>query len=490
MSAATTIPGFELESLLAPISAEGPSGTDLAKEPGIPLTKLADQMDACAQLDERSARQQAAKAVIGKGLELLRVSKDLTAAALVVRGLLVAYNFPGLAVGLRLLRGLHETFWPSLFPGPLPEATPETESELRAVLGLRRRPLQRLMDPLCQAAALVPVTPPLDPSEPDYSFFRWQVAHEKDAAVSAERLQEAARKAPEEHFRTLHAALSSCIAECSELTTLCDALYRRDAIPDEQEAVEPPQFGRLRNELVLYLELVERQLERGQKPARPAAGSAASGPSSRGALAPAVLPELAASPPRYVIRSRAHALSCLTGAARFLHQHEPLSPLPYLVARAVRWGSLLSIREWIEELARQAEAPPVGLLHALGLGFDQELTEPAAVASPARRGSFFGLFKSVDEKNSEASACDDARDPEALGSRADALALISDATRYLYELEPLSPLPHHLHRVLAMARGSTPFVWLDELMPQADQKLLEHLRKTLGYQEPKTPSGS
>lgn len=484
-----TVAGIDLEQLLAAVSAERPTGISLEQEPGAPLTLLEDQLEACARQEDRTIRRQAALATVERARQLLRKSKDLVVAAFMMRALLIAHGFPGLFVGLQLIHELHKRYWQDLQPGPLPDSTEpkkpkDREAELDVLLA-RRRPLLLIGEPLRSDAIRVAVTPPLDEREPEYSFYRWQVAADKDAVVSADRLQEAARRAPLSHFTQLHEVLESCRAECSEISRLCKKLYERPASTDGEEAFEPPDLDGLRNTLAGCLELIERQIERAQQVKQPSTQAAAALPTSPAAsTAPPLLqvPSEFTGAARYEVQSREQALACLTRAARFLHHYEPLSPVPYLVARAVRWGALTSLREWLDELCVELGGTPPQLLHELGMGLDKELGDTPAV-SPVeeRRAPLRGLLQRLGgEGRGSAIPRDDEAGAPTITTRAEALALVRDAAGFLYEQEPLSPLSHHLKRALTLSRSETPAAWLAELLPRGDAKTLDHFRKTLG----------
>lgn len=480
------VAGIDLEQLLAPVSAENPTGISLEQEPGAPLTQLEDQLEACARQEDRTIRRQAALATIERARKLLRKSKDLVVAAFMMRALLIAHGFSGLFVGLQLIHELHKRYWQDLQPGPLPESTePKNpkhhEAELDVLLA-RRRPLLLIGEPLRSDAIRVAVTPPLDESEPEYSFYRWQVAADADAVVSGERLQEAARRAPLSHFSQLYEVLECCISECAQIGTLCKKLYGRSASAEGEEAFEPPDLDGLRNTLTGCLELIERQIERAQQVKQPGTQAATALSTQRASdVAPSErkVPSEPAAAGRYEVKSREHALACLTRAARFLHHHEPLSPLPYLVARAVRWGALTSLRDWLDELCVELGGIPPQLLHELGMGLDKELGDSAAVEE--RRAPLRGLLQRLSgEGRGSAAPRDDEAGAPPITTRAEALALVRDAAAFLYEQEPLSPLSHHLKRALVLARSETPAAWIAELLPRGDAKTLDHFRKTLG----------
>ncbi len=126
--------GFDLEALLAPISAEAPAGSDLREDssPGSLYYRLRDaraearaaerEMDAAdpdrAAADTsatppqwRTIRELAIEATQGR-------SKDLEIAAWLTEALLRSDGLAGLSAGCKLMTGLVEGFWDGLFPLP------------------------------------------------------------------------------------------------------------------------------------------------------------------------------------------------------------------------------------------------------------------------------------------------------------------------------------------------------------------------------------
>lgn len=87
-------------------------------------------------------------------------------------------------------------------------------------------------------------------------------------------------------------------------------------------------------------------------------------PSDAGA-APAAHPTAPPAAAVLPLRSRADAYAALSQVAEFLQRHEPHSPTPYLVRRAVRWGQL-PLPELMQEMLRE-EGDIGRLMRLLGL---------------------------------------------------------------------------------------------------------------------------
>ena len=122
------IEGLDLESLLAPISDDEPSGTDVRSDfsPTSPYFRLRDAR-ADARAAERAADANPGEVASPEGWRQVRAlaveilstqAKDLEAAAWLTEALVRSNGLAGLAFGASLLGGLAERYWEHLFPMP------------------------------------------------------------------------------------------------------------------------------------------------------------------------------------------------------------------------------------------------------------------------------------------------------------------------------------------------------------------------------------
>jgi len=130
------------KALLAPISAETPSGPDLRYEATSGLLEQARALRRSASGDETGdggapTGRDAWTALLERSCDgLARESKDLELGMLVCEALLALDGPWGLAEGLALVEGLLAAFWPSLHPG--------VEDDGEIVYEVRIAPLLRL----------------------------------------------------------------------------------------------------------------------------------------------------------------------------------------------------------------------------------------------------------------------------------------------------------------------------------------------------------
>lgn len=482
----TAIAGFELTALLAPIAEDNPAGEDLSREAPLLHREINTLLPTGVPTspEARSQRKQDALDALLRIREALQQrSKDLGLATPMVRALLRVYGFNGLRLGLQLLRELHERYWPSLFPAPLtgiPPITADSTDEDLVNRELRALKMRRVLVGQCEYALrtevkAVAICPALDSDAGDYTLYRWEVAHQPDAVVPLDHLQKAAARRPRSHYEELHSAISACIDECGRLTKTVAPLYGRPEVPSISQAFEPPSFAPLRESLRQCAAILAQLVAQAPQPAGESALAGATGdtgPQQKpGSAANGRFAELC-QPRQVAVANREAALALLAHAARFLHQVEPLSPIPYFVAKAVNWGALPSIKDWLGSLRPAADVSVGSLLQELGLDRDPELAPPRGT-SPLR-----GLLRWLEGDLPPDGVRSPVTLPE-LTNRQQALALIADAAGFLYEQEPLSPLPHLLRRVLRFAQADSPEAWLAELLDGEDPTL-SHILKTLG----------
>jgi type VI secretion system protein ImpA len=132
------MPLQNIESLLQPISADAPCGPDLEYDPafleldrisqGKPEQQMGDTIVAAQEPDW--------KEVGNRALALLGKTKDLRIAIRLTRALLNTEGLAGLADGLKVLRGIVETFWDGFYPKLDPEDDNDPTFRVNILVGL------------------------------------------------------------------------------------------------------------------------------------------------------------------------------------------------------------------------------------------------------------------------------------------------------------------------------------------------------------------
>jgi type VI secretion system protein ImpA len=357
-------PTLDVEALLAPIADAHPAGESLryaGTYDAIQDARRAD--DDLSQGDwVRDTKTADWSAVIELAVEALATkSKDLQIAVWLVEALVKRYGFAGLRDGLRLLWGLQEQFWESLYP-----EVEDNDLELRAA------PLVWLNDKLPPSLRQIPVT--RGPSGESYSWLhreesrivdnlgrrRDQEAQEAlqaalaEGKITGEQFDKAMETTPLAYHQTLFEDLRQSQEAYDALNQLVDDKFGREA----------PSLLGIKKVLEDCHTLLEGILKkRGGLEPEPSPAQLGSAPQgglpghvlrSQEALTPTeVEPTPARIAPNYPAsglslepQDRADALRRLTAVAAYFHRTEPHSPVSYLVQRAVRWAEM-PLADWL-----------------------------------------------------------------------------------------------------------------------------------------------
>ncbi len=343
----------DLEKLLAPISVDRPAGQWLRYE------SIYDEIREARREDDASLPQGVWKTEPKKAdwprverlcLEALeQKSKDLQLAAWLAEAWTWRFGVAGAEHGMRLLFALAESFWPDLHPRP-------DGSDLEA----RLAPFEWLDGRLSQAIKAVVVTRPETEDGESLRWLDWEAARHRaqiarvkgatNTEVETSRFTVATSLTPTAFYRELDARLSAASAATSELANLLEQRCGREA----------PRFLELRETIDTidrYARGVLRQRSSEEETPMPAPARS-SGEIQLVAVDPASETE-SGLPAGGPIRSRAEAYRRLSEAAEYLARTEPHSPTPYLVRRAVAWGSMTVTELLRELLADKADLPTV-----------------------------------------------------------------------------------------------------------------------------------
>jgi type VI secretion system protein ImpA len=311
-----TEPLLALDELLQPIPGEDPAGES------VPFTVRAEMEEARKEVDPedfspddplRPAEPKKADwaAIVRSAVKALSTtSKDLLVAARLTEALTKRHGFAGLAEGLRYQRRLIEECWDRLHP-----VIEDGDLEVRA------GPFNWLGDD--GRGARFPhslrTLPLFEGEEASYSQRDWRLAQEGKGKVTREAIEKAINAASREHCNAL---VESILLAQTELTELVKALNQKlgssaPAMLDVRKALD--------DVLVLAREAQQRK---GGPPVEEEAKGAGNGEAGGG------------QPARPRGATREDLYQRLAEVADLLEKMEPHSPVPYLVRRAVAWGSL------------------------------------------------------------------------------------------------------------------------------------------------------
>jgi len=372
------------EDLLQPIPGDNPSGTNLYYSPLFDKIKEARRQESTGPMGawERDVKTADwAQAVKLCEEALATQTKDLWLGVWLTEALIARDKYAGLREGLDLLRGLIENFWDTLYP-----ELEDGDAELRAApvewlgnylepekgsspalavqfVGLNDRGLHYFQYKEAQSIGYEEAVKTND------TRLKAREAALREGKIPPEAFDAALSETPKESVRKLDADLKGSLQSLQELDELCVTKFGNAA----------PSFTKLKRALeevgtTLHV-LVLKKLEQDPDPA-PSPGFAAQ--AGTAALDGAVdgapfsferIGDLKIDPEQLdaligaELHTRDDAVLRVAAVARYLRQHEPASPVPYLLLRAFRWGELRGAVDG--QLSQMLESPPAEIRSAL-----------------------------------------------------------------------------------------------------------------------------
>jgi type VI secretion system protein ImpA len=361
---AATAPPSELAPLLEPIAGERPAGESLRYDGTYDALREARREEDPAlpqgvwKRDLKKADWKEVVRVAGEALASR--SKDLQIAVWLAEAWVRLDGLPGAARGFQLLAALCERFWPLLLP-------PIEDGDLEG----RLAPLEWLNHSGIDGLKRLAVTDGGAREGGDYAWFDWEAALHTAQAPATGKGDAGESGGPPTR--------SSILARVSvtptpfyrrwedDLTAASAALEELVAALREVCGEQAPSLGQIRETLVEMSNFVRRVIESRREETMEiddaaAAGGEGGGEQERSAEGEGAPPARSGG----VISSRAEAYRMLSQAADFLVRTEPHSPAPYLVRRAISWGSL-SLADLLKELLQQ-KADLATVYQLLGIG--------------------------------------------------------------------------------------------------------------------------
>src|SRR4051794_28309597 len=357
------------EDILVPIPGENPSGADLRYDTKLlVLDKLKEarrQDDELAQGAWQSERKVANWPLTLKLAQetLASTSKNLQVAAYLTEALLQTERFAGLRQGLDLVLRLLTEFWDTVYP-VIDLEDPETRED-------RATPLAWINTQLDFPIRSTPI------NNAGHSYIAYkesrvvgyedQAKTDKDkkgrAAIiaggklSPEVFDKAFNETPKIFYAHAEKEIDACLELVAKLDTFCDEKLENDS----------PGFGKIKTALTEVRQVVHQLLEKKREkepdpveaaPVEEVATATEGGAEESEEAAPAAVSGLGISLVGEPA-GRRQAVGAIIAAAAFLRKKEPVSPAPYLLLRALRWGELRSASSLAE--SPLLEAPPTEL---------------------------------------------------------------------------------------------------------------------------------
>lgn len=322
---------IDIESLLAEISPEAPSGeTDLGGDAAFIDLEIKIEGTPEREFDGKivqEAKDPNWNEIREDAVKLLARSHDLRVAMFLTRALVHTDGLDGLGIGLSLLHGLVDRYWDSLYPLLDPEDNydPMQRINILAALTLGQEilaPLKR--SPLC-----------VSPTLGRFGLRDMRIASGKIEATGNAKTQppkmvdiEAAFKDCDvDYLLAKQAAINSALNNLAALRT---------ALKERVDAALPggeSDFGELQEVLTEMDAIMEKQLEgrQVQQPSDP-------NQTSQGDISADEMSERTAASPMQksdgVINGRRDVIGLLDKICKYYQYNEPASPVPLLLKRA------------------------------------------------------------------------------------------------------------------------------------------------------------
>jgi type VI secretion system protein ImpA len=339
------------EALLQPIPGEKPSGENLRH------SQLFDDIREARRADDTLSQgdwkrepkvAQWSRVVELATSALANQSKDLQICAYMSEALVNLYGFVGLRDGLKVMRGLQENFWDTVYPavdGTNMVARGNALSSLDKSVEL---PLKRVSLTKTGGSANYNYLNWMDSTRFDFpedmdslptdaydrlSSLKAQAENEKRTTGADWR--KAKGQTPRAFYEETYAILNQCWEEFEKL----------DQVMVEKYQLQNPGLGILKRSLEQVRTLIENIVKEkrilepdpiqdapttsSSKPAEPEGASILAGP----------------------VHSRDEALKRLAEVARYFEVTEPHSPVAYLVQRAIKWGQM-PLEVWLEDVIK------------------------------------------------------------------------------------------------------------------------------------------
>jgi type VI secretion system protein ImpA len=311
----------QVDSLLQPVAAAAPCGSNLEYDPAfLDLERLVqgkpEQQMGSAVLP---AQEPDWDAIARHAATLLGKTKDLRVALHLTSAWLNAEGFAGLCAGLAVLRGLTERYWDGCFPRLEPDDGNDPTLRVNVLMGL------------CDSAAFVDRIRAL-PLVTSRSFGRFSL---RDLAIVSGELPPAPGTATpattaidgafaESAVADLQAAAASVHESLAHVTALEATVGARVG------AAHGPSFAKLSALLGQARKILAARLEQRGVKSAPLAGGSFGDAAAADPATPAQ-PALTGA-----VTSREDVARLLDRIREYYERHEPSSPLPLLLARCKR----------------------------------------------------------------------------------------------------------------------------------------------------------
>lgn len=348
-------PVLNFEAIMQPISEDRPAGESLQ------YSGLYDEIrEARRASDGLPQGQWQEELKVANYREVIRLAvsaletqtKDLQIAAWLSESLVKEHGFAGLRDSLKLLNGLQENFWETIFPeidegdmegraNALEWMDTQTAFAIRGAAITSGEGYSYFNYEDSKKFDIPENIDNLDSSE-QQKYREMQALADKENRVTADKWRKAETVSRRAFYEQLNFTLQECFAEHRNLNRVVEEKFDRNQVPGTSN---------LRKALEDIQTLVKRLLEdkRAAEPdaieEAPTEEAAENGTGAAAAAGKGVMVAAGA------IQNRQDALKRLADLAEYFRKTEPHSPLSYLIQRAVKWGEM-PLESWLQDVIK------------------------------------------------------------------------------------------------------------------------------------------
>lgn len=359
-------PVIDFEALMQPVSEENPAGEEMQ------YLGLYDEIREARRADEELPQGQWQtelkvadfRQVIDLAVPALeKQTKDLQIAAWLSEALVNEHGFVGLRDSFKLLAGLQENFWETLFP-VIDEGDMEGRANAiewidnQAAFAIKRAKITggegySFFDFEDSKRFDIPENLDTLDSTDQQKYRELQAQAEKENRVTADRWRKAKAVSVRAFYEQLFFTLDECFAEFKELNRVIEEKYARNQMPGTSNLKKSLDEIQTTVKKLLEEKRAEEPDAVEDAPAEEGEAAATEGGKTAGTATGSG-----------TIQNRKDALKRLADLAEFFRKTEPHSPVSYLIQRAVKWGEM-PLDGWLQDVIKD-EAVLFQLRQTLG----------------------------------------------------------------------------------------------------------------------------
>ncbi len=349
MNQKSNVSFIDIDKLLKPVTDDNPVGIHLRYEgeyDQIEEYRKEDDPNLPQGVWETELETADWKGVFDLATEaLIKKSKDLQLAAWLLESLIHIGGFPGVVEGITLIYKLCITYWENIHP-----QIEDNDIEFRT------SPFLWINSVLAERLKILQITQPDDDDCHSFTFLEWEKTIHietlaKQSASARKQLDEeriytksvfkkSAALTQVDYFKQVYSSIDDALKTTSELSLFLD-----EKCGDSSPSLE--QFKKTLESIKVQINLLIRKQTKNSAGDKDQENTGGKGITRAGI-------NTLQFDSGHQIKSREEAFLFLAEIAEYLTEIDPHSPVPYLVKRAVSWGTM-SLSELLTELLKDGQ---------------------------------------------------------------------------------------------------------------------------------------